>query len=161
MDFFFLSTGFLDRIGREKLLRLGNTGREVQLFPLPFFVFNEKIRIKTVVTCKSMTMVSIIKGQCRKKQCGTINENSFFITVNELRDNISFVDVRFFFSCSILLLLFGHCHFYYHDSGMPCYGTCLSVASFFNIDSCLFFLWVSYFWVALTFVVFFDDRRHS
>jgi hypothetical protein len=121
MDFFFLSTGFLDRIGREKLLRLGNTGREVQLFPLPFFVFNEKIRIKTVVTCKSMTMVSIIKGQCRKKQCGTINENSFFITVNELRDNISFVDVRFFFSCSILLLLFGHCHFYYHDSGMPCY----------------------------------------
>jgi len=59
---FSLSTGFLDRIGREKLLRLDNTGREVQLFPLPFFVFNEKIRIKTVVTCKSMTMVSRNKG---------------------------------------------------------------------------------------------------
>jgi hypothetical protein len=39
------------------LLRLGNTGREADLFPLPFFVFNEKIRTKAV-SCKSMTMVS-------------------------------------------------------------------------------------------------------
>jgi hypothetical protein len=49
MDFFIKSRG--------KLLRLGNTGREAVLFPLPFFVFNEKIRTKAV-SCKSMTMVS-------------------------------------------------------------------------------------------------------
>ncbi len=57
MSFLPLTAGFLDRIGREKLLRLGNTGREAVLFPLPFFVFNEKIRTKAV-SCKSMTMVS-------------------------------------------------------------------------------------------------------
>ncbi len=39
------------------MLRHGNTGREAVLFPLPFFVFNEKIRTKAV-SCKSMTMVS-------------------------------------------------------------------------------------------------------
>jgi hypothetical protein len=57
VEFFSFTAGFLDRIGREKLLRLGNTGREAVVFPVPFFVFNEKIRTKAV-SCKSMTMVS-------------------------------------------------------------------------------------------------------
>jgi hypothetical protein len=57
VDFFSLTAGFLNRNGRKKLLRHGNTGREAVLFPLPFFVFNEKIRTKAV-SCKSMTMVS-------------------------------------------------------------------------------------------------------
>jgi hypothetical protein len=69
MSLFPVTAGFLDRSGREKLLRLGNTGREAVLFPLPFFVFNEKIRTKAV-SCKSMTMVSYKGTVSQELVCG-------------------------------------------------------------------------------------------